>query len=66
MSDIPTDPAPQSGIDVGALAHAIAGIAAVVLGGLMYTRPWAQSVFTILILSQPSAPCTSPGSIRLG
>ena len=50
MSDIPTDPAPQSGIDVGALAHAIAGIAAVVLGGLMYTRPWAQDLFAILML----------------
>ena len=50
MSDIPTDPAPQSGIDVGALAHAIAGIAAVVLGGLMYTRPWAQGLFAILML----------------
>ena len=50
MSDIPTDPAPQSGIDVGPLAHAIAGIAAVVLGGLMYTRPWAQDLFAILML----------------
>ena len=50
MSDIPADPAPQSGIDVGALAHAIAGIAAVVLGGLMYTRPWAQDLFAILML----------------
>ena len=50
MRDIPTDPAPQSGIDVGALAHAIAGIAAVVLGGLMYTRPWAQDLFAILML----------------
>jgi len=50
MSDIPTDPAPQSGIDVGALAHAIAGIAAVVLGGLMYTRPWAKDLFAILML----------------
>ena len=50
MSDIPTDPAPQSGIGVGALAHAIAGIAAVVLGGLMYTRPWAQDLFAILML----------------
>ena len=50
MSDIPTDPAPQSGIGVGALAHAIAGIAAVVLGGLTYTRPWAQDLFAILML----------------
>ena len=50
MSDVPTDSAPQSGIDYGALAHAIAGISAVVLGGLMYTRPWAQDVFSILMI----------------
>ena len=50
MSDIPTDPAPKSGIDVGALAHAIAGVAAVALGGLMYTRPWAEDLFAILML----------------
>ena len=50
MSDIPTDPAPQSGIDFGALAHAIAGISAVVLGGLMYTRPWTQDVCSILMI----------------
>tara|TARA_B100001989_G_scaffold231757_1_gene190618 strand:- start:269 stop:640 length:372 start_codon:yes stop_codon:yes gene_type:complete len=50
MSDVPTDSAPQSGIDFGALAHAIAGISAVVLGGLMYTRPWAQDVFSILMI----------------
>ena len=50
MSDIPTDSAPQSGIDFGALAHAIAGISAVVVGGLMYTSPWAQDVFSILTI----------------
>ena len=50
MSDVPTDSAPQSGIDYGALAHAIAGISAVVLGGLMYTRPWAQDVFSVLMI----------------
>ena len=50
MSDVPTDSAPQSGIDFGALAHAIAGISAVVLGGLMYTRAWAQEVFSILMI----------------
>ncbi len=50
MSDIPTGPAPQSGIDVGALAHAIAGIASVVLGGLMYIRPWAQDAFSMLMI----------------
>ena len=51
MSDIPKDPAPQGGIDFGALAHAIAGISAVVLGGLMYIRPWAQDVFSILMIA---------------
>ena len=50
MSDVPTDSAPQRGIDFGALAPAIAGISAVVLGGLMYTRPWAQDVFSILMI----------------
>ena len=50
MSDVHTDPAPQSGIDLGALAHAAAGISAVVLGGLMYTRPWAQDAFSILMI----------------
>ena len=50
MSDVPTESAPQSSIDFGALAHAIAGISAVVLGGLMYTRPWAQDVFSILMI----------------
>ena len=50
MSDVPTDSAPQRGIDFGALAHAIAGISAVVLGGLMYTRPWVQDVFSILMI----------------
>ena len=50
MSDVPTDSAPQSGIDFGALAHAIAGISAVVLGGLMYTRPRTRDVFSILMI----------------
>jgi len=50
MSGTPPDQAPQSGIDFGALAHAIAGISAVVLGGLMFTRPWAQDVFSILMI----------------
>ena len=51
MSDIPIDPVPQDGIDFGALAHATAGISAVVLGGMMYTRPWAQDVFSILMIA---------------
>ena len=51
MSDVPIDPVPQDGIDFGALAHATAGISAVVLGGMMYTRPWAQDVFSILMIA---------------
>ena len=51
MSDIPTDPAPLGGIDFGVLAHAFAGISAVVLGRLMYTRPSAQNVFSILMIA---------------
>ena len=50
MSDVPTDSAPQRGIDFGALAHAIAGISAVVLGGLMYTHPWAKDFFSALMI----------------
>ena len=45
MSDIPTDPAPQGGVDSGTLAHALVGISAVVLSGLMYTRPRGQDLF---------------------
>ena len=48
---MPKDPAPQGGIDFGALAHAIAGISAVLLGGLMYTRPWAKDVCSILTIA---------------
>jgi hypothetical protein len=47
-----SDASPQvkAGIDWGALAHGIAGVAAVILGGLMYTRPWAQDVFVLLMI----------------
>ena len=51
MSDIPTDPAPQDGIDFGELARAIALISVVVLGGMMYTRSWAQDIFSILVIA---------------
>ena len=37
-------PEAPGGIDWGALAHALAGISAVILGGLMYTRPKAGCV----------------------
>ena len=55
MSDIPIDPVPQDGIDFRALAHATAGISAVVLGGMMYTRPWAQDVSFLMIAAAVSA-----------
>ena len=43
-------PEAPGGIDWGAFAHALAGISAVILGGLMYTRPWAQDVFALLMI----------------
>jgi len=43
-------PETRDGIDWGALAHAIAGVSAVILGGLMYTRAWAQDVFALLMI----------------
>ena len=43
-------PETQGGIDWGALAHAIAGVSAIIVGGLMYTRPWAQGVFALLMI----------------
>ena len=43
-------------IDLGALIHAIAGILAVVTGGLMYFYAWAQPVFAgLMLLSAVSA-----------
>ena len=51
MSNIPIDPAPQGGIDSITRAHAIAGLSAAVLSGLMYMRPWAQNVFSILMIA---------------
>ena len=45
MSDVPTDSAPQSGIDFGALAHAIAAISAVAPGGRMGTCPGRRTFF---------------------
>ena len=38
------------GIDLGALAHAAAGISAIILGGLMHTRPGAQDLFVLLMI----------------
>lgn len=39
-----------SKIDFGALAHALAGILALVLGGLMYSQAWAQTGFAALMV----------------
>ena len=50
MSDAAADPAPKKGVDLGALAHAIAGVCALVLGGLMYSRPWARELFALLMI----------------
>ena len=47
MSD--ASPQVKAGIDWGALAHGISGVGAVILGGLMYTLPWAQDVFALLM-----------------
>ena len=49
MSEV--SPEAPSGIDWGALAHAAAGILAVILGGLMYIRPWAQDVFALMMIA---------------
>ncbi len=43
-------------LDTGALIHASAGIAALVIGGLMYLYAWAQPVFAgLMLLSAVSA-----------
>ena len=41
---------PASGIDWGAVTHAIAGLSAVIVGALMYVKPWAQDVFSVLMV----------------
>lgn len=43
-------------IDIGAIVHTCAGLIALVMGGLMYSRPWAGDVFAgLMILSAISA-----------
>lgn len=43
-------------LDIGALMHAAAGISAIVLGGLMFSRAWAQDLFSLLmVISAASA-----------
>ena len=48
MSD--ASPKAPTSIDWGALAHAMALIIAVILGALMFTRPWVQDVLMLLMI----------------
>lgn len=50
MSDASVGPAPKKGVDLAALTHAIVGVCALVLGGLMYIEPWAQALFALLMV----------------
>jgi hypothetical protein len=43
-------PTTKSQWDIGALTHAFAGVSAIVLGGLMYSRAWAQDLFSALMV----------------
>ena len=46
----------ESKLDIGALIHSVAGIAALVAGGLMYRYEWALTVFSgLMILSAVSS-----------
>ena len=47
---------PASKLDIGALIHSVAGLAAIVAGGLMYRYDWALTVFSgLMILSAVSS-----------
>jgi hypothetical protein len=50
MSDVPPPASSKSAIDWGAVIHAVAGLAAVILGALMYFKPWARDLFSILMI----------------
>ena len=50
MSDVPPPARGKSAIDWGAVTHAIAGLSAVIVGALMYVKPWAQDVFSVLMV----------------
>lgn len=50
MTSAPEPAAPESQIDWGAVTHAIAGLSAVIVGALMYVEPWAQDVFSVLMV----------------
>ena len=39
----------ESQWDIGALIHAASGVSAIVLGGLMYSKAWAQGLFSLLM-----------------
>ena len=36
--------------DLGAVMHAVAGLSAIVLGGLMYSQMWARDLFSVLMV----------------
>ena len=40
---------PENQWDLGALVHALAGLSAIVLGGLMYSWVWARDLFSVLM-----------------
>ena len=50
MSDVPPPASSKSAIDWGAVTHAVAGLSAVILGALMYFKPWARDLFSILMV----------------
>ena len=50
MSDVPPPASSKSAIDWGAVTHAVAGLSAVILGALMYFKPWARDLFSILMI----------------
>jgi hypothetical protein len=50
VTSAPEPTTPESKIDWGAVTHAIAGLSAVIVGALMYVKPWAQDVFSVLMV----------------
>ncbi len=50
MSNAPQSASGESAIDWGAVTHAVAGLSAGILGALMYFKPWARDVFSMLMV----------------
>jgi hypothetical protein len=50
MSDASPPASGKSTIDWGAVTHAVAGLSAVIVGALMYFKPWARDLFSILMV----------------